>query len=119
MTHSYVVFKMSAAGMIKVGGACHPSLGIGPLLFGESVASQAEAVKCPIVLCPAGNDPADVKEGGLVEAELKKRGVDIKIRAFPEMRHGWVPRGDAKDAAIARGVQEALQEVSAFLTANL
>ena len=101
---------MSAAGMIKVGASCHPSLGIGPLLFGESIADQTAAVNCPILLCPAGNDPADVKAGGQVETALKKRDIPVKIRAFPEMKHGWVPRGDATDAAIARDVKEALKE---------
>jgi len=116
---AYVVFKMSAANMINAGASCHPSLGVGPLLFDDPVEEQCAAVSTPILLCPAGNDREFVKPGGMVESLLKDRGIAISITEFPEMKHGWVPRGDATVKEIARDVTAALTVVSKFFDSQL
>ena len=40
-------------------------------------------------------------------------------RAFPDMAHGWVPRGDAGEAAVARDVEAALKAATDFFGARL
>ena len=107
-------FKLSAHGLLKCNVGCHPSLVVGEMLFNESSAEQAAAVKCPQLLCPAGNDPDNVKEGGEVPQVIRDKGLECKVVVFPEMKHGWVPRGDASDATVARDVQKALDEAIAF-----
>ena len=116
---AYVTFKMSANKMIKACAACHPSLNIGPYLFDDPIEAQAAAVTTPVLLCPAGNDGDIVKEGGAVQDIITKKGLSIKIKTFPDMRHGWVPRGDATEAPIARDVQAALDQVTAFFAEQL
>ena len=116
---AYVVFKMSAAGMIRAGASCHPSLQIGPYLFEDPIADQAAAAKCPMLLCPAKNDPKEVQEGGVVQTSLTERDIACKVRAFPDMQHGFVPRGDATVPEIKRDVQLAVEEVGSFLSAHL
>ena len=111
---AYAVFKLSATGKLQAGAGCHPSIKIGPLLFDEPENDIAAAVKCPQLLCPAGNDPDNVKTNGELVTIVEKLGYECKTVEFPEMSHGWVIRGDATQKAVARDVKAALGEVSAF-----
>ncbi len=52
----------------------HPSLQNGWKLYGEeSEEKLCEAVTCPVLFLPAGNDPAAVKRGGHQLAILKAK----------------------------------------------
>lgn len=115
----WVVFGMSKANMISAGAGCHPSLQIGEILFEpkQMVNDQAKNVTCPILLCPAGNDPDFVKENGSVQTIITKdKGLTCDICHFPDMVHGWVPRGDASDEKVARDVKAAISEVTSFFS---
>lgn len=139
--------------MISAGASCHPSLKVGPYLHDDPVEDQTAAAKHPMLLCPAGNDPDNVKKDGSVQKGLTARGIECKVRGaaaaaravvqlphllgnkfcittcalwglkqvveFPEMKHGWVPRGDSTVEAVARDVQAALEASIAFFKAHL
>lgn len=116
---AWVVFKLSATGKIQAGAGCHPSIKVGPLLFGEVEEDLAKAVKCPQLLCPAGNDPDNVKPNGALVDIVSGAGYECKSVEFPEMVHGWVIRGDASQENVARDVTGALGLVSGFFARHL
>ena len=116
---AYPVFGESARGKIHAGASCHPSLGVGEMLFDDKVTDQAAKVTCPILLCPAGNDPPVVKNGGEVQKIIQDKGGSCDIVEFPDMKHGWVPRGDSSDASVARDVQKSLEVTCKFFHEKL
>lgn len=61
-------------------------------------------------MLPAGNDPDNLKVNGEVHQILgqKSFGADCAFQEFPEMKHGWVVRGDLCDPACDRDVKLAL-----------
>lgn len=71
------------------------------------------------MILPAGNDPETVKPGGQVETWIQSTGQLVQIYEFPEMRHGWVPRGNVEMPAVARDVQLALQKTVEFLKTHM
>ena len=81
------------------GGVCfHPSFQVG-----GDVATLAAGVKRPLLLCPCGDDPADVQAGGLVTQQLQQAGrSDFKVHSFPNMLHGFMMRGPMNDAEISK-----------------
>ena len=113
---AYGVVKLACDGSIKAGVSCHPSLKIGQMFFDESEADQVKPAQAPLLFMPAGNDDALYSDGTL-QADS---GVEVAHRAFPDMAHGWVPRGDAAgDAAVARDVEAALKAATEFFAARL
>ena len=113
---AYGVVKLACDGSIKAGASCHPSLKIGKMFFDEDEADQVKPTKADLLFCPAGNDDALYSDGTL---KADAEGVEIAHRAFPDMAHGWVPRGDASDAAVERDVEAALKAVTDFFGARL
>lgn len=81
------------------GGICfHPSFQVG-----GDVAALAAAVRRPLLLCPCGDDPAEVQDGGLVTQQLQKAGrTDFRVHSFPAMLHGFMMRGPINDIAISK-----------------
>ena len=103
-----------------------------------------DAVKCPVFLLPAGNDPDSVKPGGALLAPLEaKFGDKVKsvectcvpslplgwphcphcpracVCAVPDMAHGWVPRGDLAKPEVVRDVTKAIELAVDYFSANL
>jgi len=75
---------------------------------------DAENAKCPIAFLPAGNDsPLDD-----IKAVLDKKpfGQQCEYHMFSEMKHGWVPRGDEKDPAIARDIVKAFLLIKEYFS---
>jgi dienelactone hydrolase len=83
----------------------HPSLRCEGF-FGGSDVKLGGSVRCPTLLCAAGDDPDNVKPGGEIEKALRDKpfGDLCVLRAFPEMKHGFCNRGELSDAAVARDV---------------
>lgn len=100
---TYSVPQRSGAPELSIpsvwGGICfHPSFQVG-----GDVSILAAAVKRPLLLCPCGDDPADVQDGGLVTQQLQHAGRnDFKVHSFPDMLHGFMMRGPLDDSAISK-----------------
>ena len=109
---TYPLMKLAAAGRIQAAVACHPSLSLGLKFFGESVADQVAAAKCPVVFMPAGNDPDIYRDGTLASPECT-------FADFPDMQHGFVPRGDTSKPEVERDVRRAIDLATTFLTKHL
>lgn len=88
---------------------------------GSSMAEGAANVRCPQQLLQAGNDPADTKAGGAIARVFagKPFGAACVFKEYPDMAHGWVPRGDLANPAVARDVALALADIKAFLHTHL
>jgi len=98
----------------------HPSLQVGKF-FKESTKGLLDDVKCPQMFLPAGNDPAGVKQNGEAEQILSKKsfGKECRYVEFPQMKHGWVVRGDLSQPDIARDTKLAIDQMTAFLSKHL
>ena len=116
---AWVVFELSATGKLQAGASCHPSTRISKMLFDKEESALAGAVKCPQLLCPAGNDPDNLKEGGEVVQIVRDLGLECKTVHYPAMAHGWVIRGDATQEDVARDVQAGRGGVADFFTKHL
>jgi len=85
----------------KVGIGIHPSWAI-ETVFGRKEKDLATAIgKAPFLFMPASND--ELKVGNpVVEMLAKARGIEQEKVAieFPDMVHGWVPRGDSTDEKV-------------------
>lgn len=75
----------------------------------------------PILLLPAGNDSPNLKVGGKhtkTLAEARNVPEDTISKEFPEMKHGWVSRGDGTLAGVAKCQEEAMDATVKFLEQN-
>ena len=88
------------------------------MFFEQTVESQCAAAKCPMALLPAGNDDDHYRDGTLKKI-IEDNGYECLEADFPDMQHGWVPRGDISKPEVARDVQKALDTAVAFLTKHL
>jgi dienelactone hydrolase len=79
----------------------------------------AEHVTCPTLFVPAGNDPEFLGPNGPVMQILQATCPSSKSVVMPEMKHGFVGRGDILDPAVKRDVQATLELAISFLTENM
>lgn len=113
----FPIFKASASGKVHVAVDFHPSLQV----TSQTPEELAEAVKCPHLIVPGGNDPDFIKEGGSVEKVLKSKpfGDKVVVKTFKDMKHGWVNRGDLSDPTTARDVKAAMELAVDYFNKNL
>ena len=117
---AWAVFHTSALGKLACGVNCHPSVGLEGM-FGGSDMALAELVTCPMMMLPAAGDSDNTKPGGDMQTlfDTKPFGADCVYQEFPEMQHGWVPRGDIADEAVARDVKLAMEMAKGFFAKYL
>jgi hypothetical protein len=84
---------------------------------GGSLGEVYDKIQAPVMCLSAGDDPVEAKpEGPLHQAlQSKSFGQACDLREFPEMRHGWVPRGSEDDPAVQRDRTIALEAAISFL----
>lgn len=116
---AWVVFHASSTGKVNAGVSCHPSVRVGPLLYGEQETALAQAVTVPQCLMPASNDPANLKTGGELVNIINGNDVLCETHEYADMMHGWVPRGDASQPLVAEKVEHALTRATLFFRAHL
>jgi len=106
---------------LHAGAHMHPSHSFLAPLYGTTTTALVEAVKCPQLMYTAGGDNADQKPGGAEEKILRGKafGEKCEFREFPEMKHGWVSRGEITTPADARDYEEAMDGMIKFFHANL
>lgn len=100
-------------GQLSAHVSAHPSYQVEDFI-GSGLQNLTLAVNTPVMIIAAGNDPETVKSGGVVESWLQSAGNYVEIVEFPEMEHGWVPRGNVSIPAVAEGVQGALKNTVEF-----
>lgn len=102
---------------IKCGVGVHPSFNTEGLYWGKESDVVANIGSKPVLLLPAGNDSEKIKAGGEhVRALAGARGVgedEVSVE-FPDMKHGWVSRGDGAKPDVARCQEEAMCAIVKF-----
>jgi len=96
---SWVTVHLAGEGYLNTIMNFHPSHTHVFGMNGENAAKVIGAVKCPVLQCPAGADPADNQPGNSDERSFKATAGDMNVcvQAFKDMPHGWVSRADKKD----------------------
>jgi len=114
---TYPVVRACASGKFAAGVGFHPSHPRVIDVFGEDEKAILNAIKCPQLMLPAGNDPDTLKTKGSTEEILSKKefGKDNQFIEFPDMQHGWSNRGDVSEPKIDRDVRAAMELATAFL----
>lgn len=104
---------LSAGGDITCGVVAHPSMQLEQFAFGGDFPALTRSVGCPFLMLPAGNDLALFGPETEFAAALKQsaKGAECVIKPYPEMAHGWVPRGDLADPKVKRDVEAAMADV--------
>jgi dienelactone hydrolase len=110
--------------VVGCGMAFHPSF------RGKEAAEMVGAVRRPMMLCPCGDDPADVQPGGALAAALA--GVFERDaahgaftdsfeanRPFGSMKHGFMTRGPLEDGEIAAAYLEGVELMRRYFTAHI
>lgn len=116
---SLLLCHASALSPSIVCGVCpHPSIGI-EQAFGGSPAALAATVQCPLLFMPAGNDPPQYLPGGDIFDAVKAKHAGTEVLPFPDMVHGWVPRGDVSDPKVKEGVEKAVAAMTDYLAKHL
>lgn len=101
----------------KAGVGVHPAWAVQEV-FGKKDTDLATAVgKAPILLLPASNDEPAKVGTKVVEILAKARGVEESVVSveFPEMIHGFVPRGDSSDAKVKEAQDQATTMACDFI----
>eukprot|EP00127_Corallochytrium_limacisporum_P000055 Clim_evm34s2 gene=Clim_evmTU34s2 len=114
----WVNFRLSGDGLVDACVNIHPAFII-ETIFGGKVEEIASKVKCDQLICPAGNDPADVKEDGATIRVVKDAGNDVKVKTFETEVHGFHSRGDLSNDKTAAAVKEAMGMALEFLKAKV
>jgi dienelactone hydrolase len=115
---AWAIGKSSQAGIPwRAAVAMHPSFKVERVAFDGDDVQVMKQIACPLLMLAAGNDLDYTKPGSPEEQDILERGG--KCVLFPDMVHGWMTRGDMKDANIDRDVKIALQETLGFLRSKL
>jgi hypothetical protein len=88
------------------------------LTHASLIKTRAAAAGCPMCFMPAGNDDDHYRDGTLKKL-IEANGHECLAVDFPDMKHGWVPRGDVSAPEVARDVQQALDTAVTFFTKHL
>lgn len=115
--------KLSARDDIGLLGniAFHPSWMVENMLHGDGAVEKMVAeLKAPQLMVLSGDEPALLREGGKVAATLQARddhniGKLSQVKDFPQMKHGFVMRGDVSDEAVKDAVMHAWHLAVKFL----
>lgn len=113
-----MAFHSASLPEIQCAVAMHPSVNMEKFHGGSSV-DVYNAMSCPTMCLAAGDDPEEVKPSGTLSQALSQRGLASFLQEYPDMKHGWVPRGSSSDPGIAAAVTKAVHQSVQFLVQHL
>jgi len=116
---NWLVFHASTSGKFSAGASAHPSAIRLSQILGEDLPEIVHNIKCPQLIFSAGNDPAELKPGGVYAEEIKSKFGSSEIAEYKTMNHGWVTRGDLTDAEVAKSVKESVLHIISFFEKHL
>eukprot|EP00443_Scrippsiella_acuminata_P009707 CAMPEP_0115257826 /NCGR_PEP_ID=MMETSP0270-20121206/46975_1 /TAXON_ID=71861 /ORGANISM="Scrippsiella trochoidea, Strain CCMP3099" /LENGTH=263 /DNA_ID=CAMNT_0002673549 /DNA_START=196 /DNA_END=987 /DNA_ORIENTATION=- len=112
----WALCKASAEGLpFKCGVGPHPSTQVEAIFGNEK--EMIDKVRMPVLLMAAGNDPPILRPGGDIAEALVKKGGTSKW--FPEMKHGWMGRGDTSKPDVRRDFEEGMRLTIAHFNQHL
>ena len=106
---------------VAAGVVLHPSMQLETFAFGGKCEELLSQVRCPFMLCPAGNDiPMWAVDGEFCQAfKQAPKGADFDHQLFREMAHGWSLRGDLSDDNVKRDVDSVMAAAKTFFAKHL
>jgi dienelactone hydrolase len=116
---AWVAAKASATGLVRAAVHMHPSWQIAPWIFHEPILDVAARIRAPSLIMPAGDDPAEYRNGVYKAVIESNSGCPVSTVDFRRQRHGFVARGDPKDLLVMAAVNRAIIEMVAFLKAHV
>lgn len=120
---AWVVMRACAefAGAFACGASAHPSVSGMTTRWGEDEPALLRAVRAPQLVLASKDEPASWKPGGTAEQTLRAAGGGpaTVFREFGSMSHGFVPRGNIDDPAVAVEVSRAMEYIKGFLGKHL
>ena len=114
----WLAFHSASIPEIQCAIAMHPSVKMEKFHGGNSVDLYA-AISCPTMCLAASDDPEEVKPSGALSESLDQKGLASFFQEYPDMKHGWVPRGKAEDSGVAAAVTKAVHQSVLFLQQHL
>lgn len=112
-----VMHASTLPGVLTCGLSVHPSVAAMATRFGESEPDLLGQVRCPQLVLASADEPRRWKPGGSSERLLS--GVGCRFEVFPEMKHGFMPRGSVSNPAVRRDVDVAMAGIKRFLVEHL
>ncbi len=97
----------------------HPSVQLEGLLGGDPI-ELAKSVKCPVYFHICKNDMMalyDNNYGKIVKA-LRSNNIRCMVDMYPDMTHGFMTRGDAKNKKIKRDLKKGVERGISFFSAS-
>lgn len=113
-----MAFHSAAFPEVHCAIAMHPSMKM-ESFHGGSSSDVYKAIGCPTMCLAASDDPEEVKPSGALSQALAERGINAHMEEYADMKHGWVPRGETSDAAVAQAVFRATHQAVGFLKQTL
>ena len=96
----------------------HPSFQLEGF-FNKEVMDLVQQIQCPILLCPAGNDPDRYRSNGDFYECLVKKFPATRTEDFPDVKHGFSLRGDWSDSQVRECTDKVLALTEEYFKANL
>ncbi len=118
---SYIGFKACGEAVHKerifCNLSCHPSVSTIGGRFSEKDTDIVELVNCPQFVASTKQEPASWKPGGEIHQLLNKKSFATlnEFHLFDKENHGFVTRGDTKNAATREAIQDCLNKIVVFL----
>lgn len=112
------VLELALAGNVKCFASAHPSMNLLGVAAGHTEA-EFKAIKVPMLMLPAIEEPASVKPGGDFIEAVKANGVESLSVDFTNQHHGFFGRAPLDDPQNAKDVEECFNLVARFFTKHL
>eukprot|EP00040_Diaphanoeca_grandis_P020716 m.110123 g.110123 ORF g.110123 m.110123 type:complete len:286 (+) comp28014_c1_seq1:377-1234(+) len=110
---AWVTAHVSKIEKSVVGMVCpHPSIGLEQMIESGDPVALCKSIQCKTFFMPAGNDSEDYDEGGAMFTAIPPGSKTLR---FPDMVHGWVPRGDRNDPKCVRDAEKAVALATEYI----
>ena len=95
----------------------HPSIFNAAKHAKDDLSTAIAAIKCPVYLLNAPEDPPEQQPGGNIQRILTENGNTDSVFETMEndVKHGWSCRGDVSDPVIKQAVNESFERICNFL----
>jgi len=92
----------------------HPSIDAEERIYKRDTQALFDRITVPFCFLVARNDYDGYREDGAWFQSLHSRHPLSETHSFPEVDHGWMPRGDISDPVVKLAVEEGVAKTLAF-----
>lgn len=92
----------------------HPSIDAEHRIYKRDTQALFDKITLPFCFLVARNDYDEYREGGIWFESLQARHPASETHSFPNVDHGWMPRGDINDPVVKLAVEDGIAKTLAF-----